>query len=273
VLRGDPTSGGYIDVLSRATGILRGRAYCWTPENELVFLSKKGLFGMLPGSNQYPRPISEAKIPNDLKDIDDVSNTVILAFDTIDYGVHIFVTNEQSVASSNHWYYDWRRDAFWRVSLPKELDPMSVLDTHEVYGNGRPIFGTRNGELIYFRPGYGRDLDNDMTSYVLYGPISLGAASQASGLLSDLIAAPADESGDITWEIYAADTAEEAYRAVQDGSPNANGTWSRAALNYNSSPRVRGGAMYLKLAGDGLNPWAIEHVAGKMQSFGFLRRS
>lgn len=283
IMRGDPGYGGSLGCVSRMVGIVGRFALCQTPEQELVFLSRDGLYLLAPGGSAYPVPLSRDKLPLELRDLSSDRYTVQMAYDVRDRGVHIFITGNPALdgvptGDRSHWWFDWPTKSFWPVTFDSHnYDPASLL-TFEA-GDAReagPLLGCADG---YIRQFYRRAEGDDtgrMTSWVYYGPIRLGPNGY-DGILHEMIATLGDKSGPVAWEVYVGDTPQDAITAAKAGTSSAaaTGTWSAEGLNYNTLVRRRGAAMILKLKNDTMTyrRWTVENLIARIQPGGPVRKA
>lgn len=286
VVRGDPAAGGIIDNLSRSVGILGAQAWCSAPTGELVFLTHDGLYRLGAGAASYPEPLSRSRLPNELREIlgrwsSDFAvagvTPAVLGFDRRENGVCIHL-NPEDISLRRDWWFDWDTGGFWPVELPSAIRPTAIIDRiSETASECGLWFGCRDGLLRRFYPSATKDEADiygvEFDDYVLYGPFRLSGDDDLEGVLTDLYAAIATDSGDVTWTVYVGDCPESAYARYEAGSAFATGTWN-AGLNYRSRPRARAGSAFLKLAsksGESFH-WAVERVGVKFTRAGQLRK-
>lgn len=267
VLRGDPAYGGTINQLSQEIGIVGRGAWCRGPNAELVFLSRDGLYMLGPGADSFPESISREKLPQELRDVDPEMHTAMLAYDTQNRGVHIFVSGFL-LRNRYHYFFHWETKSFWPVSLYDSHEPFSLLAYNAADASSAAvILGCYDGYIRRFRLSMPNDDGQSFTSYVTYGPIRLGNSDYRDGQVRELSATLGAESGSVTWGLYAGDGHET---AVRDTTANATGTWDRQSLNKKNRPRVRGASALLKVTGDGL-PWTMERLTMVRTEMGTLR--
>jgi len=84
--------------------------------------------------------------------------------------------------------------------------------------------------------------------------------------LTDFIPVIGERSGDVTYNLYSGESAEEAYSA----SSFATGTIV-AGVNPHIRPRVRGTALLIKLSNSSNVPWTYERITAILQSAGTQR--
>ncbi|MCK5844111.1 MAG: hypothetical protein KAG97_05340, partial [Victivallales bacterium] len=105
------------------------------------------------------------------------------------------------------------------------------------------------------------------SSYVKYGPFNIGGGDYYNGLISEMIGALAEGSGDVQWDVHAAETCE----GVVDSTSRANGVFVEG-LNYKVHPRVSGGAGMVVLSGSDGTPWAVERLTMVVDQAGEQRK-
>jgi len=268
VMRGDPAYGGQIDLVSKNAGILDKQAFCTTPEGGLLFLSHDGLYYLEPGEATVPQPISPVLMPRELRNINAQTCTILMGYDADGHGAHICVSPTDS-GTGTHWFFDWRNKSFWAQSFAEDHEPTAMLVYHSHLTNKSTLlFGCRDGYIRQFDFEANTDDGSAISSYVLYGPITLSPNDYENHILAELNADVAISSGDISWEIRRGDTAEEAMSA----DAAASGTWS-AGRNTANLPRVRGPHVFLKLANADNVRWAVEQVLARTVLAGRVRKS
>jgi hypothetical protein len=268
ILRGDPAFGGMIEALSRHVGVVGKDAWCRGPTGEVVFLSRDGLYVLNPGATSYPESLSREKMPEELLSFDSELYTVSLAYDARDRGVHIYITSVATQTHTHYWY-DWQHKSFWPVTLQSDHEPTAML-THRshIASDSAVLLGGRDGYIRRYSPGNETDDGgNEIESYVTYGPIRLGEDDYSDGVVAELIAALAAESGGVAWSVKVGKTHE----ATITASAHSTGVWN-AGLNAKSHPRSRGGSMLLKLENNETNRgWAPERISAVLERRGKQR--
>jgi hypothetical protein len=258
-LLGDPAADGSLYSISRTIGVIGANAWCWSPKGELIFLSLNGLYVVSPydsDSVSYPVPISPEILPREFRNINPDTTICSLEFDNQAYGVHIFLT---SIASNQrkHWFVDWSNQikTFWPVSLNEDHEPTcTCMYQSVIIEDSGIILGCRDGFLRRFSDLAENDDGEDFTSYVVIGPIKL-APDGLDGCLTTLDASIAFGSGDVTWEVAAGETYEEA----ASNSASDTGTWTEG-LNATVYPACRGQAFTLTITGGAGRKWAFENL-------------
>lgn len=254
ILRGDPAYGGMIDNLSNQIGIVDKGAWCKGPNGEIIFLSRDGIYELPPGAQQYPRSVSRELLPQELIDVSSNIYTVNMAYDARLRVVHIYLSSENA-QTVLHWIFDYESKTFWPINLEGDYDPTAICEYYsDINEESSVLLGGRDGYIRKYSPYFETDGGNQIDSYVMLGPIRMGGNDYEDGMISEIYGKLAEDSGDVDWGIYTADTAEG---AVMASTAAASGTWV-AGLNYKEHPRVRGGSMIVKLSGAESVKWAYE---------------
>lgn len=272
-MRGDPAYGGTLDQVSHKIGIASATSYCFGPSAELVFLSNDGVYALGAGGDAVPIPVSGDTLPKDLKNFNNNTTIGMMEFDIDGRGVWIFTTRRTwtFAASSTqiHWWLDWGTKAFWPVQFVLEdHEPLVVhyLNSDNIENNG-VVLGVRDGRLRKFHSLAESDTGQEFSSYVRIGPVPL-AKDSFTGAIVSIDAELAEDSGDVDWELFAANTFEGAAKAT---STDFSGTWE-AGLNYRTHPGGRGQAFCLELTGTPGRKWAVETITVIVRETGPRRK-
>lgn len=165
-LEGDPRINGQLQVLTRSTGIIGPRAWCFDGQGTLWFMGISGLY-RLPLGAPEPENISKERLVSVLDHLNAEALFVQMAYDPYDSTIRIFTTPVDGVTVGTHVVYDIRQDAFWTDQLPLEHGPWSVA---QPYGSNsvdrRPVFGGNDGYLRSFSDAATSDDGTSIDSYV-----------------------------------------------------------------------------------------------------------
>jgi hypothetical protein len=262
-LRGDPAYGGALDAASRTVGVLGADAWTLGPSGEFIFLSADGVYAMGPGEASAPQPISRSKLPREFLGIS-YDSIVSLEYDSKDYGVHLFIT-QPNPNDRLHWWLDWSGKTFWPVTLQGDHEPTVTCNVQSsVIEESGVLLGCRDGILRRFSSYASDDCGDEFDSYVVIGPIALNNDGSIGTIVS-LDAVLAEDSGDVTCEVLAAN----AYEGVVSSA-----TWDEVTLSsgFNATHYVagQGQAFALRLTGDGL-AWALENIVVTTRQMGRRR--
>ena len=264
-MRGDPTYGGSLDVLSRNIGIIGENSWCLGPSGELVFLSSDGLYALPPDGNSKPIPLSREVLPIEFHNINPDIVNASLEYDVVENGVHIYLTSDAS-NERRHWWFDWQRKTFWPVALDPDHEPTATCSLQAtVIEDSGVILGGRDGILRRFSELAESDCGTAFVNYVLIGPVALNA-DNFIGRVMTLDAVIAIGSGDVSWSVQAADTFEGSIAADSSDS----GTWTEG-LNATEFPACVGQAMCLRIDGANSRRWGLEVITANVTAAGRRR--
>jgi hypothetical protein len=264
-MRGDPASGGQLDCISHAVGIIGPKAWCLTPDGILVFLSLDGIYGVLPGGDAFPQAMSRPMLPRELQNLNPDELTISLEYDIQGTGIHIYLTPTSS-NTQIHWWMDWNRKTFWPMSLSADHEPTATctLQATAIEESG-VILGGRDGKLRRMNDLSEDDCGTDFTSYAVLGPVALNSDLDV-GTVHSLDAVIAEDSGDVTWALQPSLTFEGTFSATATST----GTWV-AGINATVHPDARGQAFVLKLTGETGRRWALEQITATVKTGGRRR--
>lgn len=265
-LRGDPAFGGSLDALSRTVGIAGQNAWCFGPGGELIFLSLDGVYILPAGGNSEPISVSREALPQELLNFNPDTTTVLMEYDVNGRGVHIYLTQDSS-DTRTHWWMDWETKTFWPVTITTNYEPTAIcsLQATAIEDMG-VILGGRDGYLRRLSDLAETDDGTAYTTYVDVGPIPL-APDGIVGTLMELDAVIAENSADVTWEVYPGKTFEEVAGA---SSTNFTGTWV-AGINATVRPGGRGQAYKIRITGSSGRRWSFEQIVTKVREAGRRR--
>ena len=197
--------------ISPHAGILAPKAMSVTPNGLVVFLARSGLYTWQIGSKAHPEPFSNVVVPEELLDVDTDTTEVIMQYDHRSRGVHIFMTPDSGVGT--HWWLDLENRALWPVKLVSTMQPLATAKLG-VGGYSNIILGCKDGYLRRFDDDAVSDDGSAVYSHLLLGPLHIGREEGYDGLLTEMMAAMAEGSGDVKIRIITGDTAEAAVDAA-----------------------------------------------------------
>ena len=244
VYRGDPASGGFCRLLTDKTGIVGANAWTTDDQGRIWFLGTSGLYVM--GGGQ-PKCITNTRLP-ELGGENAVApsasaasgdNYVALAFDPDNYGIAIIITPVSGDAV--HYWYDLRLDGLWPESYPVGIRTAEYYNAHSK-ANRRLLLGGDDGALYKFDTSKSTDekapaTESAIESFCWLEPRRYAGMTR-SALINRLIGVLG--SGSVKWALHSGDTPDLASSEAQ-----AQGIWGSG--RNESRPRVRGGALALKL--------------------------
>lgn len=251
VLDGHPRFGGQIRSINRLVGPVSKSAWCKGPNSELIVLTLDGLYS---GNASGIKSVSREKMPRELLNIDPTAYTVMMAYDPVDRGIHIYQTSELG-ALQRHWWVDWVSKGFWPKTLSTSHEPTACYYyANTIAEDSGVLLGCRDGYIRKFRNEYEADDSTEIVSYVNIGPIMLAPTGQ-DGLITELKCATAKGSGEVDWAVATAVTGND----VVTATAALTGTFALEGMNYAARPRLRGPAAMIKLSNGEVNRrWGID---------------
>jgi hypothetical protein len=258
VMRGDPKSGGNIDVISREIGMVGPRAWARDPDGNLYFMSRDGLYVMTPTTP--PKPMSRGRMDQTLGTIDHTSTKIMMAWDPKEEGLKIYLMPLTAGDPTTVVYWEQRKNAFWIDSVGAGVGPTACVTVNSA-ARRTVVLGcwdgylrelneealTDDGSLISSRIRYA---DNQILSSLLNAKIT-----QMRFLWGTSTPFP---HFNVTYKLFAGDDAvsvslldDPVYmkRIIREGYQELDRT------------RTRGGCFTLELSNDILDTaWQVEEI-------------
>lgn len=280
VLRGDPRSGGEIDIISKRVGVISQSACDFGPKGELYFIGNAG-FGVLPpGGYDEPVLLSQARLPRALIGLDPEAVEVFVRYSTRDNGVYLWVlpndTEDIGDADSPEeaYYFDIANGGFWPASnfIGRVVGPTCRFG-RSTKTLGDLVFGSRTGRMYRYDDEVNTDDNSAFESYVDIGPFPIAGDDYYDGILLELIAtvgySATQNRNFIRWEIYVGDSAEEAVLATSNSdNAIAMGSTPIDMKNIKEYPRVRGAWAVVRINAGDLTAFALEQLKAKVKVAG-----
>jgi len=263
LFRGDPNYGGSLDLVTNSIGITWGRAWAMDPQGVVYFFSNRtGIFAFVPGQN--PERISMAIDPL-LQTINTGEYSVVLQWNDRLEQLHVWVTLLTTMFPTTHYTWESRSNAWWQDQF--ENDAHNPLCCTNFDGNNvedrQSLIGSWDGYVRSISADATDDDGTPITSEVWIGPIL--TKFNDSVMVKEVQGVLGQNSGDVDYAFYLADTAEEALAA----SPVATGTWT-AGRNFTDAVRRAGYADYLSLVSS--ERWALENIRMVVETKGMVRQ-
>ena len=278
ILRGDPGSGGTLDRLSDVIGVVGPNAWCYTPEEFLYFMSQDGVYQMAPGCGSVPRSVSREVLPQEFLLVATREGIVSMAYNVQLRMILVAVSFEDSSAYDEvHYWLDVKHTqnqdtgasaAFWPITCNSDIDPFCLITrkTLDGYAYQNILIGSRDGYLRHDIPDVAYDGANTFATKIWLGPYLVDDISDS--MIHELICSLAADSGPVVWEVKVGKSAEQCL----DATPIAAGTFWNAGFNPSARPRIRGGAIMVKLSGRYLGQrWALESLTAMIERLGRRR--
>lgn len=286
IMRGDPASGGTIDLLSNNTGIYSQTAWCVDDSNTLYFFGTNGIYSIdLQNGNGVPVNISNTKIPTLISDwaIDRDSHRIVLSYDNIRKGILISKTTIDS-GENQTYYFDLNVNGFFYEIYPDNLGPCSSFfykATNDTYT--KLLLGAYDGYIYTFDDSEKSDEDTAdavISSYVALPIMPIVPDDDAHGVVKEVIVetaggassgAFADTDG-CTISFYTGDDPETVLEDIKD---DATAFLTVALVSTGRQPKIRE-HIYTKYLGIKLSnsvissTWAVNRVFGQVETGGKL---
>ena len=263
IFAGDPNYGGSIDLVTTTIGIAWGRAWCMDPSGVVYFFSNRtGVFAFVPGNQ--PQRISQA-IDNLLKSIDTGENNILLQWNDRYQQLHVWVTRLSYESATTHYVWESRANAWWTDEFTDTAHNPLCCVTFD--GNEQDD----RVALIGSWDGYVRSISSDATDddgVAIQSEVWIGPALTKysdSVMLKEVQGVLGDASGDVTYAVYTAETAEEALAS----DPVATGTWS-GGRNFTDMVMRAGYAAYVQI--NASTAWAMESIRCIIGTQGKIRQ-
>jgi hypothetical protein len=227
---GDPGYGGQVQNLTRETGIIGPRAWCFDGMGTLYFLGTGGLHRLVKGSST-PEPMGGKRMHDAIERIDAAANLVQLAYDALTRTIEIFITPTDDTTAGVPIVYDVENDALLEDDFPQPFGPTAVCqivgDTDE---DRRFLFGGYDGWIR--RPDDTLKSDdviedetavNSINAYIEFFPLE-AALGIAETMLHEIQATLHEGSGEVTWRWFVARSPDQV-RRLTVGQEETSGTW------------------------------------------------
>jgi hypothetical protein len=260
MMRGDPMTGGEIDLISNSIGTAWGRPFCQDPKGTLYFMSNTGaIYQMQPGGK--PERLSHP-IDKLLQDIDTGNNAITLAWNERYKGFHIFVTPLAGASDNSQaffWEYprengtgnSWFKDRFKN----KKHYPICACTLDGNTANDRVVLiGSWDGFIRAFDPDQTTDDGVVIESEVWLGPFVTKDFDEVT--LKGMQAILATASGRVNYSVFVGRTPEAALASAP--LLRGSGTWTFSRNLSSLGGKIAGHAIFIRLTST--DRWAMEGI-------------
>lgn len=171
MLAGDIRFRGSINRLEPGFGLLGPRAWCYGEGGRIFVMTPAGLGVFSGGGFQN---LTRGRVP-ELLEINTNTTRVMLAYDSVDRCVYIFLTPFSGSSAGSHWMYDIDGDAFWPLRFTTAAEgPFSVVSVQgDNIEERRFLYGGSDGRVRRITE---LAIDDDMTE------TSQGVVNPATGV-------------------------------------------------------------------------------------------
>lgn len=263
LIRGDPMSGGQVDLVSNTIGMAWGMPFCMDPTGAVIFTSNNmGVYSFVPG--QQPVRISQA-VEQLLQNVNTGTNAIRLFWNDRMQGFDLYVTPLAEPGSATHFTFEKRTGGwFTKVFDDTNMNPITgcVVDGN-LPGDRTVVIGSWDG---YVRAESLTATDDDGTaiaSEVWLGPMLTKDFDEL--FLNSLQCVMGESSGTVTATIHVGRTAEAALASAAFVTLS----WA-SGRNLTDLVRAAGHALYIKIASS--VPWQLEGIRAELESRGMTRR-
>lgn len=253
LLSGNPRV-GTIQQVSQKIGVVEAGAWCTGPQNELVFLSRDGLYiTNTTCLSCEPTPLSRGILPEELRNLSPNLVNVHMEYSVADRGIEIFITHKNSRDGVSHWWFDLASKTLWKQNIPKTMEPTAICYYSAADAEDDCVLlGCRDGYLRRYRDCAETDEGTEITNYVDMGPFALGAEPGLEGQLQQLQTTLSEESGDVTVSIRVGRSEAEAFTATARWTATIS-----AGTGPIRWPKLQGAYAFIRYTG-GSRPFGFE---------------
>jgi hypothetical protein len=266
VMRGDPAARGIIDNISHRTGIAGSKAFAWDTFGNIHFFGA-GTHWSMSSNAAEPTPVSRGRMDRLWANVNQSSDDILLAWDVVRKGLHIFVTPHTS-GTSTHWFWDQRTDAYWPMQFPNALNPTAVLGYDADKSDDTTLLlGGYDGYVRQFDATQKNDDGTAIDSYVLFTPINPGNSFQNTKLTEAVVVLGSEtDSADLT--VFSGDHPEAAL-----GLTKSHFVRSLASGRNVVRQRASGNTLVLRVRNNTISEtWALEALEVALAAGGRTRK-
>lgn len=269
VMRGDPTGGGRVDLVSSSIGVLSPTSWTNGPKGECLWLSRDGIYKTNPTClTCEPVSVSRDVLPRELIDLNPDLCTISSAYEVRDRGYIIGITPKDVAAGTRHWFLDDETGGFFPTTYastdyyPTCMRYVAAPESED----SCVLMGCVDGATRRFSWTAGNDDQQTLSSYVTIGPMALGGTEFDNGMVEQISVNMAADSGSVTWSVWTGATPEA---AITSSNP-ATGTFTGGGQKV-IYPMRSGGAWVLKLVGTTGYRWACDAMTAIVRNLGKAR--
>lgn len=270
-ITGDPQDGGNIHKVTDSQGIAFGDAWCKDAQGRVFVFGTNppGLYQLVVDGD--PVPLSRHTLEeSEFAGIDFNTHRIVLAWNPIDRGVHIFRV-AWGAASQNvtHWFWEekthrlvsfgplWTDRFFTTLKQPSALTFLGGDDSRHL------LLGGEDGYIRKWDPAARGDDGDPIDSFALLAASPKTIEGYTHRMREAVVVLAGDQEG-CRMELFASDTADDIGTAIQAVTlaPGRN------ALRR----RVAGAYLWLRLRAAGFGPWAFEEGSVDLVPSGRVRQ-
>lgn len=256
-LTGDPQDGGNIHLVTDSMGGTFGDSWCKDSTGRVFMFGSAppGLYQLLP--DRDPVPLSRHTLEeSEFADIDFSTHRMLLCWNPIDKGVHIFQVAWGTSSVVDHWFWEERTHRLVR-SPPLWTDSFGSADlqpTSVTYLGGDDtrclLIGCSDGYIRKWDPAALTDDGEPVDGYFM-AKLTPGGGPSADWLVREIQVALADDQGGALLEMFSSETADSP-GAIQESYD------LTAGLNEAKRIRLRGAHLWARVRSAAAERWAWE---------------
>lgn len=263
VLEGDPNYGGQFQIVSRETGIVGSRSFCFDDRGNLYFLGAGGLYRMYRGQFE-PEPVGPRKLRRLLEELDLSIHLIQMRYRASDRTVRIYITPNDAETPATVVVYDTRTDGFLIDTLPLEFGPWAIEQTNGVLDIDRNIIIGGNDGYIRRPDDTAANDDGTAISAWVEIPIPEIELGRVEAMCQELQFVLGEGAATVTWRWFTGDSPEQV-RLQTVGQEVASGTISGQGFRPPVGLRATGAAHKLRLESSSAEAsWSLERVTADM---------
>jgi hypothetical protein len=285
-VRGDPTDGGAIVLLTEAAGISSQTAWAKAPDGSIYFVGPRGFYKINPTATTVEE-VSKYAYPQFFIEIDRKSSYISMVYDADRYGMWIFITPvTQPTSATTSMFYDLRlkgednTGGFWPTRFTHDIPagPATTVWWDALASDNRtPVLGGYDGGLRTLNFSNRADDGGRIDAFVVLGPVRAGdtEAVLAGTTIDQGELSVADASIPTRWNTNVTLNAGKTAYDVTQGTPTSTATIS-LGLDRRSRTlrqRLKGGWFSVNLNnGAANNYFSLESLILEFEPAGRNRR-
>lgn len=259
-LTGDPQDGGNIHKVTDQLGGVFGDSWCVDASGRVFMFGNKppGLYLLQPEGE--PVPLTARSLEqSEFAAIDFSTHRIMLAWNPIDRGVHIFQVAWGTSAIVSHWFYEEathrlvRSPPVWQDRIndaTKQPTAVTYLGGDDTRGL---LLGCADGFVRSWDSAAVTDDGTPIKSRVMFAPVSPMQQGSDFRLKETTVVLAADQGG-ARVEIFASETAD-------DPGPPVAGRDIGPGLNEGFRARAKGAHLHVRITSDDASRWAMEDAS------------
>jgi hypothetical protein len=270
-LTGDPQDGGNIHKITDQMGGVFGESWCKDAQDRMFFFGNKppGLYQLLGGleGEAAIRPLSRNTLEeSEFADIDFTTHRILLAWNPIDRGIHIFQVAWGTSTLVDHWFWEEkthrlvRQPPLWTdrfYAAGKQPTAVTYLGGDDTRGM---LFGCADGYIRLWDPTAATE-DGDPVDGFFTSKITPPGGPASEWHLKGIQVALASGQGGARVEVFGSEVADE-LGPIQEAFNIGPG------LNDEQGVSVRAEHLFVRVRSAAAGRWAFESATMDVQPRG-----